>query len=781
MRVRRIRNAFNLIGGPAIMSEVNPKGIRSFAKTAINLASLGASSLALSAGAGMAQQTLGPIVVTGERINELSSPRYTAPLRDTPQTVTVVSEKLISEQNLLNLRDILSTVPGITFGAGEGGGGYGDSINLRGYSANNDISTDGVRDSGQYSRTDPFNLEQIEVTSGANSVYAGSGSVGGSINLATKRPFDFNRSIVSAGIGTDDYGRVTADLNRTFGENVAGRLNLMVHQNDVPGRDVEKYERWGIAPSVTLGLGASTRATVLYAHQEDENIPQYGVPFAINAFNDGPLPGVSDSSYFGYSNVDRQEITFDSATLILEHDLNDAVSLRNLTRWQQVSQDAITSAVQGTFCVVPGFNPYTGAPCATPGSYAPSGPRGNLRDATNEILINQLDLTARFDTGALAHTLVVGGSISNETYTLESGNVLRNPRGVAPNPILPTMNISDPDHVYTGPLNRIVTSTADNEVDNVAFYAFDRIEFGPKWELNGGIRWENNEGESRSGTIALPYPETGSPTTTLAPPTVNQDDLFSYRVGLVYKPVENASIYAAYGNSSTPSQSTVNGSCNATTNCNVDPEEAVNYEIGGKYEAFGGNLLLTAAVFRNERTNFRVASGDDTVPEQQLDGSSKVEGVALGVSGLITENWSIFANYTYLDSEIEQNISDLALGGGTLDFQAGDPLPNTPEHSGSIWTTYVAPFGVTFGYGITYQGEYTFSRSSATAPLFHTDPYWVHRAMVSYPVTDQAVLQLNVNNLWDEEYYERVRNNAGNGWATPGAARSAVLSLLYTF
>jgi catecholate siderophore receptor len=229
----------------------------------------------------------------------------------------------------------------------------------------------------------------------------------------------------------------------------------------------------------------------------------------------------------------------------------------------------------------------------------------------------------------------------------------------------------------------------------------------------------------------------------------------------------------------------VNGGCTLTSttgtaNCNLDPEEARSYELGGKWNTLNGGLLLTAAIFRNERTNFRVASGDPTVPQQQLDGSSKVDGIALGASGLITENWAVYANYTYLDSEIEQNISTIAINGGALDFQKGDPLPNTPKHSASLWTTYVLPHKFTVGYGATYQGEYSFNRVVGQA-LYFAEDYWVHRAMVSYELTPNAVLQLNVNNLFDEEYYARIRNNATSGWATPGEARSAVLSLNYRF
>jgi catecholate siderophore receptor len=168
-----------------------------------------------------------------------SSPKYTELLRDTPQTITVVPKQVIEDQNLLTMRDILSTVPGITFGAGEGGGGYGDSINLRGFSASNDIQVDGVRDSAQYSRTDPFNLEQVEVVNGASSVYSGGGSVGGTINLVTKAPQMRDFTKISTAVGTDNYKRITLDTNQKLNDTTAARLNLMAHGNDAPGRDYE--------------------------------------------------------------------------------------------------------------------------------------------------------------------------------------------------------------------------------------------------------------------------------------------------------------------------------------------------------------------------------------------------------------------------------------------------------------------------------------------------------------------------------------------------------------
>ncbi len=159
------------------------------------------------------QDLRGDIVVTGKNEVSTGSNKATRPLIDTPQTITVISDQVLKKQNLLTLRDALQTIPGITFGAGEGGGGYGDSINLRGYSANNDVTIDGVRDSAQYSRTETFNLQQIEVYNGANSVFSGGGSVGGTINLVTKTPQGNDLTIAQAGIGTDNYYRAAVDTN----------------------------------------------------------------------------------------------------------------------------------------------------------------------------------------------------------------------------------------------------------------------------------------------------------------------------------------------------------------------------------------------------------------------------------------------------------------------------------------------------------------------------------------------------------------------------------------
>jgi len=740
----------------------------------------------------VAEQDRADVVVTGKEVkSEQESPKATRPVRDTPQTVTILTAKTIEEQNLLTLRDVLSTVPGITFGAGEGGGGYGDSITLRGYSANTDITVDGVRDSAQYSRTDNFNLEQVEVVNGANSVYGGAGSVGGSINTVTKNPLERTQIVVNGGVGTDEYYRGTLDANVRASEFIAFRLNAMVHQNDIPGRDVENYERWGIAPAVTLGIGGPTRLTLKYVHQEDTNIPQYGVPYYVGS--GGLIPEVDASDYFGYRNVDIQKTNVDQATAIFEHELSKSLSIRNLTRWQDVRQFARVNPPQGTFCLSTGLTA-TGAACPATvpaGYYLPSGPRGVTRDSRNQLGYTQTDLRAEFGAGGMTHTLVLGFSAAWEKYFLRSGNSQRNADGSNPNASYPLINIANPNevvagpagftygsNVYTGPINFIPAAQQNGELENVAVYLFDTIAFSDQLELNGGVRYEHNSGWYRADTVAASGANLGQVT----PGTrfENSDDLFSYRVGLVFKPVPQVSLYAAYGNSKTPSKTSVNGSCTAAT-CNVKPESALNYEIGAKAELMGGDLLLTFAAFRNERDQYKVASADPILePEQQLDGRSRVNGIALGAVGQISDAWSITANYTYLDSEILQN----AANGAASDPAVGADLQNTPTHSGSLFTTYKLPFGLRIGYGVTYQGDFALNVPTATVKqIFRVQDYWVHNAFLAYDFTENFSAQLNVKNATDADYFTRIRNNAGTGvgWATAGESRSAVLTLGYRF
>lgn len=784
------------------------KGMSYLAMGCVGILSAGPSLAAEAAPAAISQDS---IVVTGATYaDELVNPKNIAPIIDTPQTITIISDQTIKKQNLLTLRDVLSTVPGITFGAGEGGGGYGDSINLRGYSANNDITQDGVRDSAQYSRTDPFNTQQVEVYNGANSVYNGSGSVGGTINLVSKTPQQSDLTIVEAGIGTDDYYRATIDSNQRVSDFIGVRLNAMIHRNDVPGRDVERFERWGVAPSVTLGMDGPTSLTLAYLHQEDRNKPVYGVPYFKNAINDGPLADVDPSDYFGIANLDRQDIDIDRFTAIFAHQFSNAVSLRTLGRWQRVRQDSVTSAPQGTYCLSTGVQPITDVDLVTPlacptglanGNYRPSGPRGLVRNQLNDLFYTQTDLRiVSGDAGGLRNTLVIGASATQEDYRIETGNLLRDASGAVL--AQADIDLANPDTDWTGPTNYIPSGRSYGDSRNIAVYAFDTIEFG-QFELNGGLRYEDVRNIFRADSIATPA--AGGATTT-GMRQRSQDTLFSYRIGAVFKPTADTSLYAAFANSKTPSSATVRAGCTSGSGaslvdyCDVAPETARSYEIGAKANLMGGKLLATAALFRNERTNYRVSTNDPATNAtfQVLDGHSRVDGVALGLTGNITRNWLVFANYTYLDSRIIQGISNDCLANprpacnnsaALTDPSKGDDLIQTPKHSGSLYTSYRTPIGLEVGYGVTYQGNFALNQTNLlNRTQYRADDYWVHRAFLSWNFNNGLTAQLNVQNLFDKRYYTGIRNNVSSstgvvsgGWATPGEARAARFSLFYSF
>ncbi|MCF5930566.1 TonB-dependent siderophore receptor, partial [Xanthomonas perforans] len=236
----------------------------------------------------------------------------------------------------------------------------------------------------------------------------------------------------------------------------AVRLNAMGHTQDVPGRDEEFRHRWGFAPSVAFGLGSDTRFTLSYLHQHDNNLPQYGVPFALSPFNDGQLPGVDRETYYGYRNVARQEIDVDMLTGVLEMDFDDNVKLRSLARLQRVDQRTTATAPEGTWCLPDNTNAYTGRACVgqPPSTWNPnSGPRGLVRDTENFIAHSQTDLTATLHTGAIEHRVVAGVAFSKEDFELDSGSLFRNADGSTTGITYPLQSFDNPYNIWTGPQN----------------------------------------------------------------------------------------------------------------------------------------------------------------------------------------------------------------------------------------------------------------------------------------------------------------------------------------
>jgi catecholate siderophore receptor len=398
--------------------------------------------------------------------------------------------------------------------------------------------------------------------------------------------------------------------------------------------------------------------------------------------------------------------------------------------------------------------------------------------------------------------MVIGGSALWERYDQINGNILRAADGSNPfATAYPLVSISNPGQVvqgpagfiygnneYNGPINFIQSGRNRGERDVFAAYLFDTMKLGDMFEINGGVRYEHAKGFNRTQSYSTDSATLGQPTTSTGP-FRNSDNLFSYRVGAVFKPTPDTSIYIATGTSKNPSQAAVDGAC-SEANCILAPETTKNYEIGVKADLFNKALLLTAALFRNDRDSIRVPSGDPTITEQRLDGRQRVQGISLGASGNITENWTISANYMYLDAKVLQGGSDRCFADPAADGCAtnivipGSRLVNTPEHSGSLFTTYRFPFGLELGYGLTYQGRFALNTPTTAAPnatVYFVPSYTIHRFMANYPITDRLAAQVNIQNFTNEKYVTTVRNNVNGSWAMPAPTRSAVFSLNYSF
>ena len=680
----------------------------------------------------------------------LSSPKFTAPILDTPQTVVVIPREIFEQQGATTLRDVLRNTPGITFAAGEGGTANGDQMTIRGFDARTDIFVDGIRDAGTYTR-DAFNLEQVEVVKGPSSTSSGRGSTGAAVNLVSKTPKLDTFRAGSAGIGTDDYYRGTFDVNQALPNSpVAGtavRVNGLWQDAGVPGRDIVENKTWALAPSFALGLGTDTRTTLSHQHIEQDNIPDYGIPWipVLNPTATTPVtsvdpslgqpggqPNVDQSNWYGLVDRDYEKVTSDVTTLNLERDLNPDTTLRNTSRFGRTDRDSIITAPR---FVISG------------GVVTPQVRRNDWksRDQVDDISANNTNLTKAFDTGFIEHDVSTGIEVSRE----RSKNL---GRSYATGTVFPVTDAFDPNpnDPFAGVLshNGAVTAT---QADTFSLYLFDTLKLSERWQLVGGARWDRFSVDYLNRTAAPALA-----TTRLS----RTDEMFSWKSGVVFKPKPNGTVYFGYGTSFNPS---AEGLALTTATALLEPEENRSYELGTKWEFFRSRLALNAALFRTDKTNARTT--DPLTSAVTLAGDQRVQGVELGASGLLTENWGIYGGYAYMESEILDSANAT---------EEGSALSRVPENSFNIWTTYRLPFGLTLGAGAQFMDEV--DRSTTTQNQI-VPSYWIYNAMASYEVNKNLTLRLNVNNLTNEDYVDRV----GGGHYIPGPARSFVLTAIFAF
>lgn len=670
-----------------------------------------------------------------------SSPKYSQQLLDTPQTIQVIPQTVIRDRAATTLRDVLRNSPGITFQAGEGGGGLpGDqNFSMRGSSARNSLFIDGVRDVGSYTR-DSFNLQQVEVIKGPTGTMAGRSATTGAINQVTKTPHQGDSQDYSLGYGSDDFKRVSGDINLGLSDSMAFRLNAMYNDAEVSNRDVVENKRWGIAPSFALGLGTATRFTASALFVEEDNVPDYGLPwgsttqsgvtYPTGAYN--ATPAVDQSNFYGLKDYDFEDVETKSGTLQLEHDFNDSITARNVLRYLESGRSSAITA--------------------------PRPPNRQLqrRDMQTENITNLTDVTIDFSTGAIKHTVVTGLELSRETT---EG---RNSAQTANQPQISDFFNPNPNLLPLGPMPINNGNPSKTEIKSIGLYFVDTIKLTEQWAITAGLRRDD---------VDVDYELRNFTTRAVTESLSRSDAEITYQGAVTFKPIEDGTLYVAYGTGFDPTVdagttgSGLSSSPTTANNVNLPPEESANLEAGVKWELFNRRLALNGAVFRTEKTNLRTRNLN-TDPFI-LDGEQQIEGLELSASGMITDAWSVFAGASFLDSKYKLSRNSL---------EQGQELPLVPEVSANAWTTYVLPFGLSVGLGVQYIDDMVRSRSATLGELV-VDGVTLFDLMASYTINDKVSLRLNVLNLGDEEYVDRF----GGGHYVPGAGRSAQLTAFISF
>jgi catecholate siderophore receptor len=673
------------------------------------------------------------------KADKSSSSKVLQDLVDTPQTVSVITNKVIQEQQATTLQEALRNTPGITLNLGENGNTNSkDNINMRGFDVQGSIFKDGIRDLTNAAK-DMYNTDAVEVTKGAVGADNGRGVSSGYINQVTKTAKNVDEVSGTLGYSTAKNARLTADLNKKIDETTGVRLNVMKQAGDVAGRDNVEIDRTGIAASVGFGIGTDTRTTINYEHTIQDDVPDGGVP-TVGLEGTGRK---ADTSTFYGSVDDFEKATSDTFTVKFEQDFKNNSTFTNTTRYGKTRQEMLLTSP---------FNYDTTANTVDR--------RMHAKWQENELFTNQSNIRTQFKTGSLLHNISTGIEITKEnqlskSYTSQSGQVTN---------LYNVNKIDWADSSFSG-------VRTDGETTTVGAYLFDSINIGEKFILTGGARFDRYDTTNNlvSASTATSHPTL--PVGTLVPSTLEDDGhLNSYKAGLVYKPVENGSVYISRATTQLPpgganfTFSTREGNQN---NPDMKPQKSTTDEVGTKWDLLDNRLSLTTAIYKTVVENETMTEADGSTSQ---NGEKEVKGLELGVVGDITNKWSMSAGFAKMDTEYTNSTSTSE--GLTLRF--------APEHTATLWTTYKFTPAFNVGAGARYVGSQSVKTSAtSTAPVSKIDSYVVYDAMASYKYSKNLSYQLNVYNLTDEEYVSNM-NNSGRRY-TPGASRSGLLTLAYKF
>ena len=730
------------------------------------------------------------VAVTAPLPSSISIEKFSEPLIDTPQSVTVVPQFVMQEQAVSTLRDTLRNVPGISLAAGEAGA-QGDNLTVRGFTARNDIFLDGVRDFGSYYR-DSFNYEQVEALEGPAGIQFGRGSTGGVINQESKIPAMEKMANVQTQFGTDRTLRLTADLNSALYHHLGGtafRANVIAQEAGVAGRNAAEIRRFGVAPSVSIGLNSRTPATLSYVHLNESDTPDYGMPWLFDH-----LAPANRHSYFGFPDGNYLKTNDDILTLKVEHEFSPNLSVRTIARAAhypreaQITEPQICSNASASVPVggvVPSlptlaYNsalacPYT---AETPADQITQVNRNQIQVKSVEgMLWDQTEMSARFETAGVSHNFLAGAEGGQETsnpirysYTIKKVNTV------------PETTLLNPDEHQPFSGTGYITSVVHTKAKSLGLYFIDTMKLGRLFELSGGIRWDRFDTDYN---LYQPAPPPGGTVTAPVPAINRVDEEPSYRAALVYKPSQRGSIYFDYGTSFNPAAESLSLSV-ALTNSTAAPEENETYEAGTKWSFLNEHLLVEGAFFRTEKDNAR-----ETDPTNSNNivaaGNQVVKGAQFSLVGRLPRSTDLVFGYAYLDSAV--------IYSKFFPTSVGYPLANVPKQTFNLFITHRLPWRLVAGLGTNYVGS---RNASSTVPYVPTgfvpNPngsgyvvtsvavkqvpgYWAFNAMLKRPLTERLEFQVNVNNLLDRYYIDLPHPSH----LIPGAGASALIGINFWF
>ena len=676
----------------------------------------GAADSAADAAAG-ADQT---IVVTGQQVKYGNKSTSTATKTDTdvkdiPQALTTVSRQQIDDQQLRSVGDLLLFVPGASYNAGEGNR---DTIVLRGNSSTADFFVDGVRDDVQYFR-DFYNIDRIEVLKGPNAMIFGRGGGGGIVNRVLKRPtLTVGRN---ASVSADNWGdvRIAGDIDQPISDILGMRLNA-VYEGAGSFRNHVELHRYGINPTAAIVSG-NTRIDLSYEHLHDRRTADRGVP----ADGDEPIRGFT-RTFFGDPNISYAKADVDLGTLVVEHDFGGGLKLRNHTLLGDYGK--FYQNVYGS-----GFNAATDL--VTLSGY------NNRNDRTN--LFSQTDLVWDNHLAGIDQTVLFGFELGRE----KSRNKRKTAKFLNGN----TTPITDPTvdaDVIFAPL----ASDADNRAKArvAALYVQDQIRISPMFEIVAGIRFDG---------LKIDVDDLRA---TGGGQFERKDNLWSPRLGLIAKPMQNLSLYASYSRSYLPQSGDQFSSLTDVT-AGLEPERFDNVEVGAKWEVLDG-LLATAAVYQLDRSNTRASDPADPT-HTVLTGKQRSRGLELGLERSVTSRWLIAGGYSLQDAEIVST---------TTAAPAGRKVPLVPRHSFSLWNRYDVTKQLGLGLGVIARSKSYASISNAVK----LPGYARVDAAVYFRLPHGIEAQLNAENLLGAHYFPSASNDNN---IAPGAPRTLKATLGYQF